>query len=37
MKTVGALNQDLRDDALSGALAELREMTRLYLQAKLGS
>ena len=37
MKTVGALNQDLRDDALSGALAELREMTRLYLEAKLGN
>jgi AcrR family transcriptional regulator len=36
MKTVGALNQDLRGDALSGALAELREMTRLYLEAKLG-
>jgi AcrR family transcriptional regulator len=36
MKTAGALNQDLRGDALSGALAELREMTRLYLEAKLG-
>jgi AcrR family transcriptional regulator len=37
MKTVGALNQDLRGDALSGALVELREMTRLYLEAKLGT
>jgi AcrR family transcriptional regulator len=36
MKTVGTLNQDLRGDALSGALAELREMARLYLEAKLG-
>jgi hypothetical protein len=36
MKTVGTFNQDLRGDALSGALAELREMTRLYLEAKLG-
>lgn len=37
MKTVGALSQDLRGDALSGALMELREMTRLYLEAKLGN
>ncbi|HXM05388.1 MAG TPA: TetR/AcrR family transcriptional regulator [Chthoniobacterales bacterium] len=36
MKTVVALNQELRDSALSGALAELRQMTRLYLEARLG-
>ena len=36
MKTVVALNQELRDRALSGALAELRQMTRLYLEARLG-
>ena len=36
MKTVGRLNQELQGDDLSGALAELREMTRLYLAAKLG-
>ncbi len=36
MKTVVALNQELRDGALSGTLAELRQMTRLYLEARLG-
>ncbi len=35
MKAVGALDQELRGDALSTALAELREMTRLYLSDKL--
>jgi AcrR family transcriptional regulator len=36
MKMVGVLNEELRGDALSGALVELREMTRLYLANKLG-
>jgi AcrR family transcriptional regulator len=36
MKTVVALNQDLQGDTLSGALTELRAMTQLYLEAKLG-
>jgi len=36
MKMVGVLNGELRGDARSGALAELREMTRLYLEDKLG-
>ncbi len=35
MKTVGMLNQELKGDALSGALAELHDMTRLYLADKL--
>ncbi len=35
MKTVGVLSDELRGDALSGALAELHEMTRLYLVEKL--
>ncbi len=34
MKMVGVLREELRGDALAGALAELREMTRLYLEAK---
>jgi AcrR family transcriptional regulator len=37
MKTVGILSGELRGDALSGAQAELREMTRLYLADKLGN
>ncbi len=36
MKTVGVLRGELRGDALSGARAELREMTRLCLADKLG-
>ncbi len=36
MKTVGVLGGELQGDALFGALAELREMTRLYLADKLG-
>jgi AcrR family transcriptional regulator len=36
LKMVGVLREELRGDALVGALAELREMTRLYLAAKLG-
>lgn len=36
MKTVGVLNAELRDETLSGALKELREMTRLYLASKIG-
>jgi AcrR family transcriptional regulator len=35
MKTVGALHQELRGGELAGALSELREMTRLYLAARL--
>ena len=34
MKMVGVLKEELRGDALAGALAELREMTRLYLEAR---
>ncbi len=36
MKTVGVLNAELRGKTLSGALKELREMTRLYLSSKVG-
>jgi AcrR family transcriptional regulator len=36
MKSVGVLGGELRGAALSGALEELREMTRLYLTDKLG-
>jgi len=36
MKTVGVLSGELQGEALSGALAELHEMTRLYLAGKLG-
>ena len=36
MKAVDLLSRELRGDALSGALAELHEMTRLYLADKLG-
>ena len=36
MKTVSVLNRELREDERSGALAELREMTRLYLADRLG-
>jgi len=35
MKMVGVLKEELQGDALAGALAELREMTRVYLAAKL--
>ncbi len=35
MKTVGVLNQELQGKDLSSALTELREMTRLYLAARL--
>jgi AcrR family transcriptional regulator len=35
MKTVGILTGELRGNDLSGALAELHEMTRLYLASKL--
>ena len=35
VKTVGVLKGELRGEALSGALAELSEMTRLYLAARL--
>jgi len=35
MKTSGVLNKELKGDALSGALTELSEMTRLYLASKL--
>src|ERR1700728_4096525 len=35
MKTVSVLNRELRVDERSGALAELREMTRLYLADSL--
>ena len=35
MKMVGVLREELRGDALAGALAELREMTRLYLESDL--
>ena len=35
MKTAGVLTRELRGEALDGALAELREMTRLYLAGKL--
>ncbi len=34
MKMVGVLGEELRGDALSGALTELREMTLLYLDAR---
>ena len=37
MKTVGVLGKELRGKALSGALAELHDMTRLYLADKLGN
>jgi AcrR family transcriptional regulator len=37
MKTVNVLNEELKGDARSGALAELHEMTRLYLASKLKS
>ncbi|MGB8353581.1 MAG: helix-turn-helix domain-containing protein [Chthoniobacteraceae bacterium] len=37
MKTVGVLGKELRGKPLSGALAELHEMTRLYLAHKLGA
>lgn len=33
MKMVGVLREELRGEALAGALAELHEMTRLYLEA----
>jgi hypothetical protein len=36
MKTVSAINQELRGDERSGALTELRDMTRLYLADRLG-
>ena len=36
MKTVSVLNRELPEDERSGALAELREMTRLYLVDRLG-
>ena len=36
IKTVGVLDRELQGEALSGALAELREMTQLYLADKLG-
>ncbi len=36
MKTVSVLNRELREDERSGALAELRDMTRLYLEDRLG-
>jgi AcrR family transcriptional regulator len=35
MKMVGVLREELRGDALTGALTELREMTRLYLEARV--
>jgi AcrR family transcriptional regulator len=35
MKTVGVLNRELPEDERSGALAELRDMTRLYLADRL--
>ncbi len=35
MKMVGVLREELRGDALAGALGELREMTRLYLEARV--
>ena len=35
MKTVSVLNRELREDERSGALAELRDMTRLYLADRL--
>jgi AcrR family transcriptional regulator len=35
MKMVGVLREELRDSALAGALAELREMTRIYLATRL--
>jgi AcrR family transcriptional regulator len=37
MKSVGLLSTELQGESLSGALQELREMTRLYLSAKLES
>jgi AcrR family transcriptional regulator len=35
IKMAGFLKQEFQGDALAGALAELREMTRLYLMSKL--
>ena len=35
MKIVGVLRQELRGEALAGALGELREMTRVYLASRL--
>jgi AcrR family transcriptional regulator len=35
MKTVSVLNRELRENERSGALAELRDMTRLYLADRL--
>ncbi len=35
MKMVGVLKQELRGEALAGALGELREMTRVYLAGRL--
>ena len=35
MKAVGVLEKELRGEALAGALAELREMTRVYLAGRL--
>ena len=34
MKMVGVLREELRGEAMTGALAELREMTRFYLEAR---
>jgi AcrR family transcriptional regulator len=36
MKSVSVLNRELPEDERTGALAELRDMTRLYLADKLG-
>jgi AcrR family transcriptional regulator len=36
MKTVSVLHRELREDERSGALAELRDMVRLYLVDRLG-
>lgn len=36
MKTVSVLHRELREDERSGALAELRDMLRLYLADRLG-
>jgi AcrR family transcriptional regulator len=36
VKTAGVLNRELRGNALSGAVAELRYMTQLYLADRLG-
>ena len=35
MKMVGVLGEELRGEALAGALGELREMTRVYLASRL--